>query len=239
MKITAIILAAGKGLRVGGDISKQYMEVNGRPVLAYALESFEKSNADEIVIVTDSASSQLVNDIAQKHGITKFRGVVTGGRERCFSVLNALRALSSLSGDDERPDLVLIHDGARPYITADGINRLAEAALEFGAAVAASPSKDTIKITDSDGFVQTTTDRFVTWCAQTPQCFEYSSILEAYERVVAPLENSTGAITVTDDSMVYQEAFPGRKIKLMDTGSENGKITTPEDLEYMKYYFKR
>ena len=87
--------------------------------------------------------------------------------------------------------------------------------------------------------VMATTDRAVTWCAQTPQCFEFDPILEAYEQVIAPLLGADSPIKATDDSMVYEQAFPDRKVKLIDTGSENGKITTAADLEYMKYYFRQ
>lgn len=236
MKTTAIVLAAGKGTRMGSDVPKQYMEVNGKPVLIYALESFEKSYADDILIVTDSASVSYVKDLAAQFGITRVCGVIAGGSERCFSVLNALRYLSQ---ESRKPDYVLIHDGARPYITSSAVDMLAEAVTRYGAVVAAAPSKDTIKVTDAEGFVESTTDRAVTWCAQTPQCFEFDSILEAYERVVAPLEGRDSVIIVTDDSMVYEKAFPSLRVKLIDTGTENGKITTAADLEYMKYFFRQ
>ncbi|MBE6017793.1 MAG: 2-C-methyl-D-erythritol 4-phosphate cytidylyltransferase [Lachnospiraceae bacterium] len=236
MKTTAIVLAAGKGTRMGSDVPKQYMEVNGKPVLCYSLESFQKSGVSDILIVTDSASVEFVKDLAQQYGISRVIGVITGGRERCFSVLNALRHLAQ---EDPGPDYVLIHDGARPYITSSAVDMLAEAVTRYGAVVAASPSKDTIKLTDREGFVEDTTDRAVTWCAQTPQCFEFASILEAYERIVAPLEAGGSAVTVTDDSMVYEKAFPDKRVKLIDTGSENGKITTIADLEYMKYFFRQ
>ena len=234
-KITAIVLAAGKGTRMGSDIPKQYMEVNGKPVLCYALDSFEKSCVNDIVIVTDVTSCSIVKEMAEQFGITRVSGVIAGGSERCFSVLNALRWLAA---QEARPDYVFIHDGARPYITPSAIDMLAEAVGKHGAVVAASLSKDTVKITDKAGFVEQTTDRSVTWCVQTPQCFEFEAILDAYEYVVAPLESGGSAITVTDDSMVYEKAFPSFKVKLIDTGGENGKITTAADLEYMKYYFR-
>lgn len=236
MKITAIVLAAGKGTRMGSDVPKQYMEVNGKPVLCYSLESFEKSCVSDILIVTDSPSVSYVRNMAEQFGISLVSSVIAGGSERCFSVLNALRYLAH---SDQKPDYVLIHDGARPYITSSAVDMLAEAVTRYRAVVAAAPSKDTIKVTDAEGFVKATTDRTVTWCAQTPQCFEFDPILEAYEQVIAPLLGADSPIKATDDSMVYERAFPDRKVKLIDTGSENGKITTAADLEYMKYYFRQ
>lgn len=229
--VTAIVLAAGKGTRVGGEIPKQYMEVAGNPLLYYCLDSFEKSSVSDVVIVADPSMAETCDEIVSRYGFGKVSVVISGGSERYFSVLNALRALSIRP---ESPDYVLIHDGARPYITPAGINTLIDEVSRFGAVVAAAPANDTIKITDQEGFVLSTTDRSVTWQVQTPQCFLFNDIFEAYEKVVAPLEGSRD-ISITDDSMVFEQAFPGRKVKLLDLGAENGKITTAQDLKFMKF----
>ena len=233
MKTAAIVLAAGKGTRLGGDIPKQYIEVNGKPVLVYCLESFEKSNVDEVIIVTGADSMDYVREnIADRFNLKKVSAVISGGSERYYSVLYALRYLS----ENGKPEHVLIHDGARPYITADGINRMVEAVRKYGAAVAATLAKDTIKITDKDGFVLETTDRSVTWQVETPQCFEFAAIREAYEEIVGKDGGPEG--NITDDAGVYEMTYPDRKVKLVNTGSLNSKITTAADLDYMRYIFR-
>ncbi len=229
MKITAIILAGGRGTRLGGDIPKQYIEVAGKPVLLYALESFEQSRADGIVIVCGTGDEDFVmQEIVLEYGLKKVTHVVRGGAERYDSVYAGLLAAAG-------SDYVLIHDGARPYITAAGINRMIDAVLEYRAAVAAQPSKDTIKITDEEGFVQSTTDRSRTWNIQTPQCFRYEEILDAYEQVIGRRTSGEATLKITDDAMVYETVFPERRVKLVDIGEENGKITTSYDLEFMKW----
>ena len=255
MKTTAIVLAAGKGTRLGSDIPKQYIDVNGKPVLAYCLESFEKSSVDEVVIVTGADSIDYVKrEIAERFSFGKVCAVIPGGSERYYSVLNGLMYIAEHI--DPVPDYVLIHDGARPYITEDGINRMIDAVCVYKAAVAATPARDTIKITDRDGFVVTTTDRSVTWQVETPQCFEFNAIKDAYVKIVHCEQKCIGqtdsagkagdgttecggiGIPVTDDAGVYEMAYPDKRVKLVDTGSLNSKITTAADLEYMKYIFK-
>lgn len=237
VKTAAIVLAAGKGTRVGGEIPKQYIEVAGKPVLAYCLEAFEKSSIDQVIIVSGEDETDYIEDeIIGPYGFRKVADVVPGGSERYFSVLNGLKTLAEMDGEDT-PDYVLIHDGARPYITKDGVEKMILAVSEYDAAVAAEPSKDTVKITDDDGFVISTTDRKVTWQVQTPQAFAFADIYQAYKQIVEPLTEGNGKIT--DDAMVYEAAFPERKIKLINLEEENSKITTADDLEIMRLRFEK
>lgn len=263
--VYGIILAGGSGKRVGSDIPKQYIEINGRPLLYYTLKAFEESCADRLVIVADEAHLRyVVSDIVDGFGLKKVVRVCQGGDERFYSVYHGLDDLKDLAQEE---DIVLIHDGARPFILPEEIDKMAEAASAYGAAVAAMPVKDTIKITDDSGFVAATTVRKNTWQIQTPQAFRFGLIRNAYERAAgmkwrAPeAEQSEPAAGVegagraekgpalktelldagkvfTDDSMVIEAVFPQQKIKLVALSYENIKITTPEDLDIAKARLK-
>ena len=221
MKIAAVVLSGGSGKRLGGQIPKQYIEVAGRPVLGYALKAFEESRVDEVCLVCAGEYISLGKKISLE--FKKVSRVVPGGAERFDSVKAGLEAL-----EGESPDYVLIHDGARPYITALGINKMIDAAASYGAAVAACRSTDTIKIADEEGCIKESPAREYCFQVQTPQCFKFTEILEAYRMV-------SKDSSITDDASVYGKAFAGRKIKLVDIGEENSKITTPSDLEIMRF----
>ena len=228
MKIYAVVVAGGRGSRMGTDIPKQYMEIHGKPLLYYTLKAFEDSCVDGIsLVVAYDRMQYAVTQIVDKYGFPKVVSICEGGRERFYSVLHALDDLSGIAQDD---DIVLIQDGARPFVTADLIREIAEAVQTYGAAIAAVPAKDTIKIADEDGFVVSTTVRANTWQIQTPQGFRYGEIHKAYrdllEKAVPP--------QVTDDSQVFELTFPEKKVKLVKASYDNIKITTPEDFEVAK-----
>lgn len=231
MKAAAIILSGGSGKRFGADIPKQYIEVGGRPVLSYTIEAFEKSSVDEIVIVAAGEYIQLCRQIARSIQAGKVKDVIAGGKERYDSVLHGLRHLMDTGGKALIPDIVLIHDGARPLIRPETIDEVALCAKEYGAAIAATPCTDTIKIADEHGNIASTTNRSRTWAAQTPQAFHAQEIFQAYERIIGNRADGPGSLTsITDDAMVYQLAFPGQPVHLVDAGSQNFKITAPGDL---------
>ena len=235
MKTYAVVVAGGTGSRMGTDIPKQYMEIHGKPLLYYTLKAFEESAVDGVSLVVSGDRLQYaVSEIVDKYGFATVIRVCEGGAERFHSVFHALDDLSDIAQDD---DIVLIQDGARPFVTADLIREVAEAVQTYGAAIAAVPAKDTIKIADADGFVAATTVRANTWQIQTPQGFRYGEILAAYKKLFADLQNDQAAITpgqVTDDSMVFERAFPEKKVKLIKASYDNIKITTPEDFEVAK-----
>ena len=241
--VYGIILAGGSGKRVGSELPKQYIDVNGKPLLYYTLRAFEESAVERICVVADEAHLQfVVSEIVDKYGLNKVVRVCQGGEERFDSVRHGLDDLSSLAKDD---DIVLIHDGARPFIKPEEINLFLDEVAENGAAVAAMPVKDTIKISDSDGFVTATTVRANTWQIQTPQGFRYDLIHTAYEKagnMAWRLPDSEEIVPAgklfTDDSMVIEAVFPEQKIKLVKTSYENIKITTPEDLDVAKARLK-
>ena len=230
MSVYAIVAAGGSGSRMGSNIPKQYLNVNDKPLLYYTLEVFETSCVNGVsVAVSKDWMQYVVSDIVDKYRLNKVIRVCEGGAERHVSVFHALDDLSDVAKAD---DIILIQDGARPFVTADLIAKIADGVKEYGAAIAAVPVKDTIKISDADGFVRETTVRANTWQIQTPQGFYYGEILEAYRRLFA--DASRDNVMITDDAMVYERAFPEKKVKLIEAYYENIKITTAEDLEVAK-----
>lgn len=218
-KHTAIIAAAGRGNRMNSDIPKQFLELCGKPVLYYSLKAFEESFVDEIVLVTSEADTGYCREqIVERYGFTKVSKIIQGGAERYESVYKGLIAA-------EDADYVYIHDGARPFVTAQIINDARKYAEKYGACAAGMPVKDTIKIVDAGGLVTETPPRRCVWQVQTPQAFSYDVIREAYDLLM----RGGMDCTITDDTQVVEEMFD-RPIKLFFASYENIKITTPEDM---------
>lgn len=225
-KIHAIILSAGKGKRMRRDISKQYLEIAGKPILYYTLKAFEESDIDDVVLVTAKNDIEFVQrEIIDKYQIRKINSIVCGGKERYDSVISGLNIL-----DDE--DKVLIHDGARPLIKTDEINNIIKEIKKCDACIAGMPVKDTIKIVDEDGYVKSTPERQYLWQIQTPQAFDVSLIKYAYKCMKEANDE-----TITDDAMAV-EKYTSANIKLIQASYENIKITTPEDLIFMNGIIK-
>ncbi len=225
-KIAAIVLAAGAGKRMNSAVHKQYMLLEGKPVLYYALKAFEESEVTEIILVVGAGEEEYCRtEIIEKYGIGKVGAVVQGGRERYHSVYAGLNAAQGA-------DYVLIHDGARPLVTADIIKRSIECVRTGQSCVVGMPVKDTIKILDDDGFAKETPDRRTLWQMQTPQTFPYQLIKAAYAKIIAEDDS-----TVTDDAMVLEKAA-GQRVKVIEGGYQNLKITTPEDLLVASAYLK-
>lgn len=220
---TAIVLAAGKGSRMKSDIPKQFLATNGVPLIVRTLRVFEDSpEISDILLVTSPDYVGYCRDLADRYHLAKIRQVVKGGKERYDSVWNALQACPDA-------DYVLIHDGARPFITEEIISRCCEAVRIHKAVAVGMPSKDTVKIADEDGFVQSTPARKNVWTIQTPQAFSHGLIVKANEVLKKRPEGMAG---VTDDAMIV-EASGLAKVKLVEGSYENIKITTPDDLRYL------
>lgn len=225
-KITAIVLAAGQGKRMGTRIAKQYLLLDGKPILYYALFAFEKSAVDEIVLVVkDNEISFCKEEIIKKYGFTKVTKIVAGGEERYHSVYQGLKASSDT-------DYVLIHDGARPFLSQDMISRTIETVKKEKACVVGMPVKDTIKIANEKLYATVTPNRKDVWMIQTPQAFSYNLILKAYEKIIDSDDDM-----VTDDAMVLEKAehIP---VKLVEGSYYNIKITTPEDMKIAELFVK-
>lgn len=219
-KIGAVILAGGKGSRMKSQIQKQYMMLAGKPLICHALEIFENSSVDEIVLVTGVGEEEYVRQkILSSMTLKKLVGVTGGGKERYHSVYQGLKVL-------EDCDYVLIHDGARPLITDDVIERTIEGAKKYLACVAAMPVKDTIRLADENEFAAGTPDRSRLWQIQTPQAFSYGLVRRAYDCIMADEALQQG---ITDDAMVVEKCT-GKAICLIPGSYENLKVTTPEDL---------
>lgn len=227
MKSTAIVLAAGTGKRMGSKTPKQYLEINGFPIIYYTLKAFEESLVDEVILVTSKSDiSYCKESIVERYGFTKVKYIVSGGKERYDSVFEGLKKADS--------DYVLVHDGARPFISADAIKKLLSEVKSERACVAAVPVKDTIKIADESGYAESTPDRSTLWTIQTPQVFETSLLKEAYERMYQEMDES---INITDDAMVV-ENYTDIQVKLVKGEYTNIKVTTPEDMVIAKAFLE-
>ncbi len=224
-KCTAIVLAAGQGRRMGTKIQKQYLHIQDKPVVYYALECFQKSSIiDEIILVTgEKEVAYCEKEIVQRYHLDKVRQVICGGKERYDSVYRGLLRCEDCT-------YVFIHDGARPFVNDDIIERTYEAVQECDACAAAMPSKDTVKIADENRFVKCTPDRRTVWMIQTPQVFSYLLVRSAYDVLMTRTPEN-----ITDDAMVVEQ-IEHHPVKLVEGSYQNIKITTPEDLKIAALY---
>lgn len=231
-RTAAIVLAAGSGKRMESSTKKQYMLLNGKPVVYYSLKAFQESFIDEIILVVSAGDTEYCRkEIVERYGFDKVRYITEGGKERYHSVAAGLRNAQDC-------DFVFIHDGARPMITQELLSRLFACVTEYGACVAGMPVKDTIKIANENGFIEQTPDRRLVWMIQTPQVFEYSLIQNAYDQLLErEQEFLSKGISVTDDAMVV-ESLTGHKVRLVEGSYENMKITTPEDMKIAELFCK-
>lgn len=220
-KITAIITAAGSGKRMGTDQKKQYLKLQNKPILYYTLKRFSECPAiNEIVLVLPQEDFEYVkSEIIAKYGITKIAAYVAGGKERQDSINNALNILPC-----DKSDIVVIHDGVRPFITDKIITESIEAARKYGGAVAGVKVKDTIKELDSGVYSKTLQrDRLV--AVQTPQTFQAELIKEAYRNA------DKDSFYSTDDAALV-EKYSVTGIVFIEGSYFNIKITTPEDIVF-------
>ena len=216
-RVSVIVAAAGLSRRMEGKVNKQFLEFRDKPVLAYTLEAFNKCKyIDEIVLISQAKEIENCKaNILDKYKLDKVKKIVEGGSSRAESVYKGLEAV------DSQTDLVVSHDGARPFIRVDLIEKSIEEAYKSGAAILGVPVKDTIKMV-SDGLVDRTPNRDSLWAIQTPQVFKKHILEAAYEN--AREKNILG----TDDSS-FVEAL-GREVKIVPGDYNNIKITTVEDI---------
>lgn len=242
-RCTAVVLAAGAGKRMQSNVAKQYLLLNEKPVLWYALNTFEQSEViDEIILVVGKDEIPYAREhIVDCYGFKKVSAVIEGGSERYFSVWEALQVIESskaVSAEDEI-SYVFIHDGARPFVTEKILVDTYNAVSEYGACVTGMPVKDTIKIADENEFAVQTPNRKSVWLVQTPQVFERDLICKAYGQLIEKLpELDRQGVTITDDAMVV-ETIMNRPVRLVQGSYENIKITTPEDMDIAEVLLKK
>ena len=216
--ISAIILAGGKGKRMGSAISKQFIDIKGKPIIYYTLKKFsENKKIDNIIVVLPEDEVKYIKENILKKYELRINKIVIGGKERQDSVYNALKSLKNSS-----TDIVLIHDGARPFISERIINEGIKFAEIYGAAAPGVMPKDTIKVKNEKNFSVDTPNRANLVSIQTPQVFKFDEILECHEKI-----RYNGEM-VTDDTMVVEKY--GYSVYLYDGEYTNIKVTTPEDL---------
>ncbi|OGT97459.1 MAG: 2-C-methyl-D-erythritol 4-phosphate cytidylyltransferase [Geobacteraceae bacterium GWC2_48_7] len=219
-KSFALIPAAGMGKRMGASTNKQYLQLAGLPILTRTLTIFEQSDKIDgiILIIPEDEIPYCRKKVVEAAGFKKVLEIVAGGRERQNSVMNGLIALGRYADSD---DIVVIHDGVRPFITPVILSDSINVAVDSDGALAAVPAKDTIKIAENN-IVTSTPDRRLLWQAQTPQTFRYSVILDAHKNA---LQNG---FCGTDDSSLVERV--GGKVVIINGDYRNIKITTPEDM---------
>ncbi len=257
---TAIVLAAGSGKRMGGAVAKQYMDLAGKPVLYYALRAIEDSAIVDscILVVGADEISYVKEEVVERFDFQKISAVIAGGSERYHSVKNALSYLLNCktevygTGTDEsgmcgaghrdikaevgQKEYVMIHDGARPFLTETLLENLYKEVMIYDSVCAAVPVKDTIKIADEESFVVETPKRSSLYAIQTPQAFSLNTIWSAYSMLEErEAELREQGILITDDAMVVEHMLH-KKVKLVPGSYENIKITTPEDMEVAKMF---
>lgn len=220
-KVTAIILAAGKGTRMHSKQQKVYMNLMGKEVVAHSLDAFENSQTDEIILVVSSKDIPYVEkEIVARYQYKKVTKIIAGGKERFESVYLGLQAVKQ----EDKEQYVMIHDSARPFLTSDQINFCIGELKKYKACVMGMPVKDTIRVVDEGEYGIKALDRSSLWLMQTPQCFVYQEILAAFDLMI-----KAGDQNITDDVMVM-ERYGNRKVKMVPGGYHNIKITTPEDM---------
>jgi 2-C-methyl-D-erythritol 4-phosphate cytidylyltransferase len=212
----AIIAAAGQGVRMGGRRAKQFLELAGTPILVHTLKRFEQcDDIQEVVLVLPAQETAGFLGLAGKYGLRKLARVVPGGATRAESVLRGLQSVRAATAR-----VVAVHDGVRPFVTPEEIDRTVREARAVGAAILAAPVTDTIKETDGARVLRTL-ERARLWRAQTPQCFRHELLRRAYELALA------SGLDATDDSALVERL--GVAVSIVEGGEHNIKITTPQD----------
>lgn len=221
VKTTAIVVAGGTGSRMGCEVPKQFIEIAGKPILAYTLNALSKCELiTDIIIVTLPDYIVFCKDIVDAFGFNKVSKIVSGGDTRSRSVFNGIKEV----GDD--CDIIAIHDGVRPLIDPDTVSACINSANECGCAAVGVKMKDTVKVCDGDGFIEGTADREKLWMIQTPQAFKKDIIYTLHK------EANEKNLSYTDDCLLAETK--GYKIKIVEGKYENIKVTTPQDIYIMK-----
>jgi len=220
--VSAIIPAAGKGLRFGGKTNKQFLKINEKPILYYSIRQFEISSLiNEIILVVPEDWLSEIPQLLQKFQFKKLSKIISGGNERFNSVLNGLHVV------DPKSNMIAIHDGVRPLVSTKLIDSTIIACIQHQAVTAAVPITDTVKVVQG-GVIKSTLDRSLLWAIQTPQVFHYDLLMRAFQK--------KGEISskITDDAMLIEHL--GHTVKVVEGDYRNIKITSPGDLDLVRFY---
>ena len=217
-RTAALVAAAGRGLRMGGSVPKQFLALGGEPILLHSLRILHASPViDEIILaVPQSDMEYCLAQIVTPHHFTKVKKIVPGGAERQDSVRHALEAVH------EDVDMVLVHDAVRPFLTGSMVEGVVSVARAKGAAIIALPIKDTVKQVEADHVIERTVDRRPLWLAQTPQAFRRDWLLAAHRKAHGE------GVRATDDA--YLVEWCGHPVSVVEGSGENIKVTRPEDM---------
>ena len=223
MKAVAIIPAAGKGIRIGGAIPKQFVALGGLPLVVHTLIAFERTKSvAEVILVVPRQEESRARALIEEYHIKKVDKIVVGGKTRQESVYAGLLATTP------EVELVVVHDGARPLVSEEIIQRTLSRAKELGGAIAAVPVLDTLKESTLDACIKRTWDRQGFWLAQTPQTFRREILLAAYKRALK--QN----IVATDEASLVEQL--GSPVGLVEGSRENIKVTLPDDFRMAEYF---
>ena len=217
-RVVAVVPAGGTGKRMGAGTPKQFLMLDGVPLMLHSLRALERapSVSEVVLVVPKQERTRALTEVVERYGLKKVLKVVSGGATRQESVHHGLNEV------DEDAEIVVVHDAVRPFVTEDLIERSIEAARKHGGAIVAVPMKDTPKQAGADRLIQRTLDRAELWLAQTPQTFRRALVVEAYRK--AEVEHVHG----TDDAALVERL--GHQVGIVEGSWENIKITTPEDL---------
>ena len=225
MSVCAVVPAGGTGTRMGGIVPKQFLELDGKPILYYTLKTLQDCGIiSELILVVPEKEydNACIDWLGKPEIVTK---VVVGGEKRQDSVYNGFCELSP------QTEIVLVHDGVRPFLSHQMIQESVDAAREYGAAITAIPVNDTIKRVDDSGLVSQTVDRENLWRVQTPQVFRYELLQEAFKK--ANSEKFYG----TDEGTLIEHL--GKPVKVVEGSEQNIKITRPEDLRLSEIFISK
>ena len=227
-RIAAVIVAAGKGLRMGGDVPKQYLIVNGKPVLWHTVRAFSRSEADDIIVVCPKGDEDYVKDVILADMSDRVSKIIPGGAERFDSCRLGVMAAKALQNV---PDYILVHDGVRALVSLKVINSVIDALGTHDICCPGVIPKDTMRVVSEEGYAVSTPSRDSLRIIQTPQGFRTEDVVSAYELFQRDAETDTEFVhTVTDDAMLVAHYYKDKRIYLTEGSYENIKITTPEDL---------
>ena len=225
-KTVAIIPAAGSGIRMESKRVKQFLRLDGKPILALTLEPFQESTVAAVVLVVPQNDVEYCKkEIVERFGLTKVKKIVPGGKRRQDSVRLGLEATEG------KYDLVLIHDGVRPLIEKEIIERVIKEAIVNRAVITALPARETVKEVNDLQHVVKTYDRKRVWMVQTPQAFRYQDILKAHHKAL-----EEGWEEATDDALLVEKS--GVMVKVVEGSEKNIKVTTPHDLELARFLLR-